>query len=89
MLQAAIDGQGVALARSVMAHDDIASGRLVRLLPEVKFASALGYYVVYRAERIIEQKLQAFRQWIFEEVASEAVVDQQDSGRTRQRQATY
>ena len=30
VLQAAIDGQGVALARSVMAHDDLAAGRLVR-----------------------------------------------------------
>lgn len=48
VLQAAIDGQGIALARSVMARDDLAAGRLVRLFPEVEFALALTYYVVYR-----------------------------------------
>ncbi|MGH8348307.1 MAG: LysR substrate-binding domain-containing protein [Pseudomonas sp.] len=36
VLQAAIDGHGVALARSVMAHDDVAAGRLVRLLSSDK-----------------------------------------------------
>lgn len=39
VLQAAIDGHGVALARSVMARDDLAAGRLVRLFPEVEFTS--------------------------------------------------
>ncbi len=46
VLQAAIEGHGVALARSVMARDDLASGRLVRLFPDIDFASALAYYVV-------------------------------------------
>ena len=32
----------VALARSVMAHDDLAAGRLVRLFPHVKVPSALA-----------------------------------------------
>src|SRR3546814_326490 len=35
VLQAAIEGRGIALARSVMAHDDLAAGRLVRLFPEI------------------------------------------------------
>jgi len=36
-----------ALARSIMAHDDLAAGRLVRLFPEISLASPLAYYVVY------------------------------------------
>jgi LysR family glycine cleavage system transcriptional activator len=69
VLQAAIDGLGVALARSVMAHDDVASGRLVRLFPEITFASPLAYFVVYRAEHIHPPKLAAFRDWLLEEAA--------------------
>jgi DNA-binding transcriptional LysR family regulator len=36
VLQGAIDGHGVALARSVMARDDVAAGRLVRLFPRTE-----------------------------------------------------
>ena len=67
VLQAAIDGQGVALARSVMAHDDLAAGRLVRLFPQVRLESALAYYVVYRPECIAQPKVAAFRAWLLRE----------------------
>ena len=67
VLQAAIDGQGVALARSVMAHDDLAAGRLVRMFPQVRLESALAYYVVYRPECIAQPKVAAFRDWLLRE----------------------
>jgi LysR family glycine cleavage system transcriptional activator len=67
VLQAAIDGHGVALARSVMARDDVASGRLVRLYPEITFVSPLAYYVVYRAECSNLARLVAFRDWLLKE----------------------
>lgn len=66
VLQAAIDGQGIALARSVMARDDLAAGRLVRLFPEIQFESALAYYVVYRRECANLPRVKAFRDWLFE-----------------------
>lgn len=69
VLQAAIDGHGVALARSVMARDDVAAGRLVRLFPDVELTSQLAYYVVYRAEGAVLPKVAAFRDWLFEEAA--------------------
>jgi LysR family glycine cleavage system transcriptional activator len=71
VLQAAIEGQGIALARSVMAHDDLATGRLVRLFPEMSFASALAYYVVYRPEYASLPKLIAFRDWLLEEAVKQ------------------
>jgi len=70
VLQAAIDGQGVALARSPMARDDLAGGRLVRMFPEIEFASALAYYVVFRAECATLPKLVAFRDWLVDEVSA-------------------
>lgn len=70
VLQAAIESQGVALARSVMAHDDLAAGRLVRLFPEIKFQSELAYHVVYRPERANLPRLVAFRDWLMHEAAS-------------------
>lgn len=70
VLQAAIDGQGIALARSVMAHDDVAAGRLLRLFPDLDFASPLAYYVVYRPESAGLPRLVAFRDWLLSEASS-------------------
>jgi LysR family glycine cleavage system transcriptional activator len=69
VLQAAIDGHGVALARSVMARDDVVAGRLVRLFPEVKLASELAYYVVYPTGNASLPKLQVFRDWLMQETS--------------------
>lgn len=70
VLQAAIDGQGVALARSVMARDDLATGRLMRLFPNITFPSTLAYYVVYRPECASLPRLAAFRDWLLKEAAA-------------------
>ncbi|WP_028219395.1 transcriptional regulator GcvA [Paraburkholderia oxyphila] len=72
VLQAAIDGQGVALARSVMANDDLAAGRLVALFPRVKLVSKLAYYIVYRAECATLPKLREFRDWLLKEAGGTA-----------------
>lgn len=69
VLQAAMEGRGVALARSVMVHDDLAAGRVVRLFPEIQFASTLAYYVVYRPESADMPGLAAFRRSLFKEVS--------------------
>ena len=70
VLQAAIDGHGIVLARSVMAGDDVAAGRLIQLFPEVRLASELAYYIVYRAECASLPKLLSFREWLIQEAAS-------------------
>ncbi|WP_175854910.1 transcriptional regulator GcvA [Burkholderia anthina] len=70
VLQAAIEGQGVALARSVMARDDVASGRLVRLFPEISVMSAMAYYIVYRPGCASLPRLVASRDWLLTEVAA-------------------
>ncbi|WP_318472383.1 transcriptional regulator GcvA [Photobacterium leiognathi] len=67
VLQTAIDGAGIALARSVMVKDDLAAGRLVRLFPEIQFDSPLAYFVVYKPESTEFAKTQMFRDWLFTE----------------------
>lgn len=71
VLQAAIEGQGIALARSAMVEGDIASGRLIRLLPNVGYTSELSYYIVYRSDRIDVPKISAFRDWLIGEIQIE------------------
>lgn len=70
VLQAVIEGRGVALARSILAHDDLAAGRLCRLFPQVHVPSKLAYYVVYRSEYAALPKLKTFKDWLFEEAAA-------------------
>lgn len=71
VLQAALEGRGIALARSVMARDDIVSRRLVRLFPHIRYPSPLSYYVVYRPECAGLPRPAAFRNWLHEEVAAQ------------------
>lgn len=71
VLQAAIDGHGVALARSVMARDDLASGRLTRLFPSISVPSVLAYYVVYRSDCALLPRQAAFRAWLLDEARRE------------------
>lgn len=63
-LQSAIEGRGVALARSVLVQDDLASKRLVRLFPEINCLARLAYYVVFRAESGQLEKVRLFREWL-------------------------
>lgn len=67
VFQAAIDGQGIALTRSVIARDDLAAGRLIRLFPDIQGVSPLAYYVVYPPECASLPRLKAFRDRLFEE----------------------
>jgi LysR family glycine cleavage system transcriptional activator len=66
-ITAAIEGAGVALARTALIGSDLAVGHLVKLF-ELSLPSDLGYYVVYprRSEKL--PKVMAFRDWLFEEV---------------------
>lgn len=50
-LQAAVEGVGIAMARRVLAADDLASGRLLRIAPTCpSVAARFAYYFVTRDE---------------------------------------
>ncbi len=63
LIQAAIEGLGVALGRSVLVKGDLEAGRLVR-----PFATTLpggsAYYLVHSPELENAPKIKAFREWL-------------------------
>lgn len=66
-LQAAIDDQGIALARSSLVLDDISAGRLVMLFPDVISRSNVSYFFICVPGRENEPQIAAFRSWITQE----------------------
>lgn len=68
-VQAAIDGQGVALVSGAPVAADLAEGRLVRPFPgEANQATQFCYYLVYPEGQLKRAKVAAFREWILTEV---------------------
>lgn len=65
-VQAAIRGEGVALGRSSLIEDELASGQLVRLF-DLKLKADLAYYIVYPPRAIERPMVQAFRDWLLTE----------------------
>jgi hypothetical protein len=70
VLQAAIHGQGVALANNVMAQSEIEAGRLVCPFNDV-LVSKNAFYLVCHDSQAELGKIAAFRQWILAKAASE------------------
>ena len=69
LLQAAIQGHGVAITESAIAASDIAAGRLVRLF-DIAVSSGAGLYVVYPPAAILRRRVKAFRDWLLAEAAA-------------------
>ena len=69
VLQAVIDGQGLALGRSVMLRDDLAAGRLLRPFGAASSPLGFAYYIVYRPEVAGLAKIQTFRDWLLAQAA--------------------
>lgn len=65
-IQAAIDGHGVVLGRSLTIAEDVAAGRLVTPFPDIQ-GQGWAYYVVYPAEALGMRKVAAFRDWLIEQ----------------------
>lgn len=70
-LDAAADGQGVALARSALVAADLASGRLVRPFG-ISLPAQFAYYVVAPEATAERPKVAAFRTWMVDEVRRDA-----------------
>jgi LysR family transcriptional regulator, glycine cleavage system transcriptional activator len=70
VIQAALQGQGVALARRAFVAGELAEGRLIRLLPTVNWPIAWGYYMVHADATSQREPLRAFMAWLTHEVAA-------------------
>lgn len=68
MMEAALEGQGIALVSSVAAASDIKAGRLVQPF-ETRLPVRLSYHFVTTNQKARSQKVVAFRQWLLDESA--------------------
>ncbi len=68
MIEAALEGQGIALVSSVAAAGDIEAGRLVQPF-ETRLPVRLSYHFVTSKQKSASKKVVAFRQWLLGESA--------------------
>jgi DNA-binding transcriptional LysR family regulator len=62
--QAALTGQGVALARMPMVADSLASGDLVEVLPGMRLESPLAYWLIVGPRSATRPEIVAFCKWL-------------------------
>ncbi len=70
VVNAAVDGQGVALARSALIGDHLSTGRLVQPF-ELELPAEYSYYLVCPARALEHPKVRAFRDWVLAEVEAD------------------
>jgi LysR family glycine cleavage system transcriptional activator len=76
-VQAALDGNAVALADFAMVANDLSEGRLVRPFElGLRIAPEFAYFLVYPESTANDSRIVAFRDWILEEVARTRSTDQ-------------
>ena len=66
-VEAAAQGEGVALGRTLLVAADLAAGRLVRPFKNTLKAVS-SFYVVYPPAAIRQRKVRIFRDWLFSEI---------------------
>ncbi len=71
LIQAAMAAQGVALARGVLAADELAAGRLVRPFT-LSLPTEYAYYLVCPVNTAEHPKIAAFRDWLLGEARRES-----------------
>jgi LysR family glycine cleavage system transcriptional activator len=69
---AAVAGVGIALGRSPLVDEELASGRLVALLPEKRMAGSWGYVMRVHANRAMDPALPALVEFLADEGRSVA-----------------
>jgi len=67
-VEAAVQGEGVVLGRTMLVKDDLAAGRLVRPFKHALKARS-SFYLVYPPDALRQRKVKAFRDWLFAEMA--------------------
>ena len=69
-IQATKLGSGIALVNTYYVQDELASGELIRLFPEIPLLSLDSYYFVYHDHKSSLISLKKFRAWLFGELTS-------------------
>jgi DNA-binding transcriptional LysR family regulator len=64
MVQAALTGQGVVLARSSLIAESLANGDLVEVLPHHRMDSPMAYWLITGPRNALRPEIQAFCEWL-------------------------
>jgi LysR family glycine cleavage system transcriptional activator len=64
IVQMALTGQGVALARLPLVAESLASGGLVEVLPQMRLTSPLAYWLVIAPQGKTRPEVRAFCEWL-------------------------
>jgi LysR family glycine cleavage system transcriptional activator len=72
-IEAAIDGQGIALVPHFLAAPDIKSGRLVRPFA-IDVQQPARWYLTCLKERADEPRIRRFREWVIDLVAEDPAI---------------
>ena len=67
LVQAAIDGQGVAMGSSLLVDEHLKSGRLVRLFDHVLKPDE-GYYILFPKEHMQRDNVRIFKNWLLSQI---------------------
>ncbi|MDO9149264.1 MAG: LysR substrate-binding domain-containing protein [Hydrogenophaga sp.] len=80
IVQAALTGQGVALARLPLVAESLASGALVEPLPHTRMDSPLAYWLLVAPRSSLRPEVKAFCEWLQQQAAAtrEAIGDVPD-----------
>jgi DNA-binding transcriptional LysR family regulator len=76
--QAALTGQGVALARTPQVADSLASGELIEIFPNMRLDSPMAYWLIVGARSAARPEVQAFCDWL----TAQALLTRQAIGET-------
>ncbi len=72
VLQAAMDGQGLAIGRQLLVGEHLASGRLVPVFPDAVVSPRLGYWLVSARHRRPSKAMTASVDWLKAEMEAAA-----------------
>lgn len=80
IVQAALTGQGVALARLPLVAQSLACGDLVEPLPQTRLDSPLAYWLILAPRSVVRPEVKAFTDWLLTQAAEtrEAIGDVPD-----------
>ena len=70
MIEAAVDGLGIGLARGALAVDDLAAGRLVRPFA-LGLPSPFAYHLIYPRRAVTHPAVAAFTEWLLAEAGAQ------------------
>ena len=68
LIQAAIDGLGIAMGNVINAGDDLRHGRLIKPI-DFTVKTDTGYFIVYAKNALKQPKIKAFRDWLVEQAS--------------------